>query len=125
MGGRYDAYTAVIIGGEVTVNLPSGAGEGGRNQQYAAVTLRAFKGYPKKWLAVSVGTDGSDYIPQVAGALVDSTTSQEIRIHKIELEDYIRRYDAFTLFKKLGSSLVLTGNTGTNVADIILYLLDQ
>jgi len=125
MEGKYAGYTALLIGGETTPTLPGNAGRGGRNQHYAAVSLLAMKKYPGKWLVASVGTDGSDYLPDAAGAMVDNSTLDRAVAHGLDVQAYIDRYDSYGLFQELGKSLIVTGNTGTNVSDIMLYLLWQ
>ena len=36
---------------------------------------------------------------------------------------YLAGFDSNTLLERIGNTLVITGNTGTNVGDVILYLL--
>jgi glycerate 2-kinase len=120
---RYNGYNAILIGGETTPKLPKDAGKGGRNQHYAAISMMAMKPYPGDWLVASVGTDGSDYLPDVAGAMVDNNTLLRAASHGIDVQAYIDRFDSNTLFKKIGGALIITGNTGTNVSDVILHLL--
>jgi glycerate-2-kinase len=123
--GKYQGYDAIMIGGETTPKLSENAGKGGRNQHYAAISMMAMKSYPGYWVVASVGTDGSDYLPDVAGAIVDNNTLLRATSHSIDVKAYIDRFDSNTLFKKIGGSLIITGNTGTNVSDMMLYLLGQ
>jgi len=123
--GKYQGYNAILIGGETTPRLPENAGKGGRNQHYAAVSMLAMKAYPRPWLAASVGTDGSDYLPDVAGAMVNNDTLPKAISHGIDVEPYIERFDSYTLLEKIGGALIITGNTGTNVSDVMLYLLGR
>jgi glycerate-2-kinase len=123
--GKYHGYNAILIGGETTPKLPKYAGEGGRNQHYAAISMIAMQSYPGDWLVASAGTDGSDYLPDVDGAMVDNNTLLRAKSHGINVQAYIDRFDSNTLFKKIGGSLIITGNTGTNVSDVMLYLLRQ
>jgi glycerate 2-kinase len=121
--GKYKDHTALLIGGETTPKLPQNAGKGGRNQHYAAASMLAMKTYHGRWVIASVGTDGSDYLPDVAGAIVDNNTLDRAIAQRLDVQTYIDKYDSYTLFQKLGSSLIVTGSTGTNVSDIMLYLL--
>jgi glycerate 2-kinase len=121
-GDKYKGYDALLIGGETTPELPDKPGKGGRNQHYATVTLEHFVDYPGDWLLASIGTDGSDFIPEVAGAIVDRQTLRAIESKKIDIKTYLERYDSYTLLNNAGNSLVITGNTHTNVGDVILYL---
>ena len=120
---RYQDYDAIIIGGETTPTLPLNAGKGGRNQHFAAVTMLAMQPYPGDWAAASAGTDGSDYLPEVAGALVDNHSLSLAIDRGIDVQAYLDRFDSNSLFQEIGGSLLITGNTGTNVGDVMLYLL--
>jgi len=84
------------------------------------LTMQEYKG---EWVVASVGTDGSDFLPDVAGAIVDNNSLADARAKGIDVESYLDRYDSNTLLKKIGGSLIVTGNTGTNVCDIIVYAL--
>jgi glycerate 2-kinase len=121
--GKYAGYNLLLIGSETTIKLPPDAGRGGRNQHYAAVSLLAMAEYAGQWLVASVGTDGSDFLPDVAGAIVDQDSLGTARARQLDIETYIERCDSNTLLKKLGNSLIVTGDTGTNVGDVIAYLV--
>jgi len=123
LSARYTGYDAVLIGGETTPKLPDRAGKGGRNQHYAAQSMLAMKEYLGEWALASVGTDGSDFLPEVAGAIVDNNSLATAKDKGIDVESYLDRYDSSTLLKKIGQSLIVTGNTGTNVGDVIVYIL--
>jgi glycerate-2-kinase len=120
---RYSGYDAILIGAETTPRLPAIAGKGGRNQHYAAMSILAMKQYPGEWVVASVGTDGSDFLPDVAGAIVDNDSFDDAKAKGIDVKSYLNRYDSNTLLDNIGGSLVITGDTGTNVGDVILYLL--
>ena len=77
--------------------------------------------YPGQWLVASIGTDGSDFLPDVAGAIVDQKSLEITEDKKLDIEAYIKRCDSNTLLKKLGNSLIVTGDTGTNVGDVVVY----
>ncbi len=119
----YAGYNVILIGGETTVTLPASAGKGGRNQHYAAVSMLAMERYPSEWVVASVGTDGSDFLPDVAGAIVDQDCLNRAKVKGINVKSYLERYDSNRLLEQIGGSLVITGDTGTNVGDIIVYLL--
>ena len=119
---RYAEYSALLIGGETTVKLPAHAGKGGRNQHYAAVSMLAMAQYPGEWIVASAGTDGSDFLPDVAGAMVDPNSFHIAQAKGIDVISYLERYDSKTLLDQIGSSLIITGDTGTNVGDVIIYL---
>jgi len=123
LDARYAGYNVILIGGETTPKLPAAAGRGGRNQHYATVSMLAMEQYAGEWVVASVGTDGSDFLPDVAGAMVDNNSLDIDKAKGIDVESYLDRYDSNTLLDRIGSSLVITGDTGTNVGDIIIYLL--
>ena len=125
LSGKYDKYEVLLIGGETTPALPANAGKGGRNQHYAAVSMLAMKECTGEWVTASVGTDGSDFLPDVAGAIIDRDSIYQLVTKKIDAQSYLTRYDSYNLLKKIGNSLIITGNTGTNVGDIIIYMLHQ
>ena len=121
-GGKYKGHDILLIGGETTVSLPANAGKGGRNQHYATASMIYMTGYRGDWVIASMGTDGSDFIPDVAGAVVDSDTLETARRKNIDVKSYLDRYDSYTLLEEIGNSLIVTGDTGTNVGDVIVYL---
>ncbi len=122
MENRYAGKDVLLIGGETTVKLPTGAGKGGRNQHYSAVSMLAMAQCPGQWIVASVGTDGSDFLPDVAGAIVDQDSLDIAQGKGIDVKSRIERYDSNTLLGSIGNSLIVTGDTGTNVGDIIVYL---
>lgn len=122
---RYAGYDTLLIGGETTPKLPERAGKGGRNQHFAAVSMLAMKEYAGEWALASVGTDGSDFLPDVAGAIVDSNSLDISNNRGIDVNSYLDRYDSNTLLNEIGGSLIITGDTGTNVGDIIVYVLKK
>jgi hydroxypyruvate reductase/glycerate 2-kinase len=118
---KYGEYNLFIIGGETTVTLPAGAGRGGRNQHYTAASLAAMAPYSGRWVVACVSTDGSDFLPDVAGAMVDHDSAGVARVNGLDVNSYLERYDSNTLLDRMGNALIITGDTGTNVADVILY----
>jgi glycerate 2-kinase len=123
LDGLYKPYDAIIMGGETTPVLPDNHGTGGRNQHYAALSMLLLKNYPREWLLASVATDGSDYMPEVAGAIVDRSSLANLKQKNVDIRAHLKRYDSYTLLKETGNSIIITGSTGTNVGDVMLYLL--
>lgn len=122
LSARYAGYDALLIGGETTPKLPTPAGRGGRNQHFATASMLALASYPGEWVVASVGSDGSDFLPEVAGAIVDHNSLGNAGKKKIDVKACLDRYDSNTLLEQIGGSLIITGATGTNVGDIMLYL---
>ena len=115
--------TIIISGGETLVNL-TGDGLGGRNQEFALAFLRKYiKENSKQELCLySVGTDGIDGPTDAAGAIVDSETIRQYQSSDLNLESYLSNNDSYNFFRKL-NALIMTGATGTNVADIQITII--
>ena len=110
----------LIAGGETTVRLGPRPGRGGRNQEFALEVARALAGVPG-WALLSAGTDGIDGPTDAAGAWADGRTAARAARARRPLERALARHDAYPLLRALGDLLV-TGPTGTNVADLKLAL---
>jgi glycerate 2-kinase len=70
----------------------------------------------------SFSTDGVDGHSDLAGAIADNKTLELARGRGLDYRDYLTRYDSATFFRKLGLAIV-TGPSGTNVADLTLVLI--
>ncbi len=111
-----------IYGGEPTVTV-RGDGKGGRNQELAlaaALTL-ARAGANSKLLVAALGTDGTDGPTDAAGAYAAPDTLARAGALGLNAQDYLARNDSYRFFQQLGD-LIITGPTGTNVADIVIAL---
>lgn len=124
LNSKYTDNNALLIGGETTSRLPTIVGTGGRNQHYAAVSMSVMEEYPGQWLVASISSDGSDFLPGVAGAIVDNNSIAKAKASGLNIKAYLDRYDSYKLLSEIGNSLVMTGSTDTNIGDIILYLLE-
>jgi hydroxypyruvate reductase len=116
---------AIIEGGEAVVQLPADHGRGGRNQQTVAAALadRLVSGacWPPNLLVASLGTDGEDGPTAAAGGLADAVVAAMIRERGLDPAAAVARCDALPLLEATGG-LVVTGPTGTNVADVRIVL---
>ena len=121
----YTEYDCLLLGGETTPKLPANHGKGGRNQHYAVVTMLEMTNYTGEWTVASVGTDGSDFLPDIAGAIVDTYSIADAKVKNIDVQTYLDNFDSYNLLKRIGHSLIKTGGTGTNVGDIIIYALPR
>ena len=110
----------LIAGGETTVTV-TGAGSGGRNQELALATVRELHGHHEIAL-LTAGSDGVDGPTDAAGAYVDGWTHGRGERLGMRLGDHLTRNDSYHYFAGL-NDLVMTGPTGTNVADIALGLV--
>jgi glycerate 2-kinase len=115
---------AIIEGGEAVVRLPRDHGVGGRNQQTVAAALVEMMrtgGWPPRLLVASLGTDGEDGPTDAAGGLADADVAARIDALRLDAAAAVAGCDAYPLLAQAGG-LVITGSTGTNVADIRLLL---
>jgi glycerate-2-kinase len=116
---------AIVEGGEAIVRLPADHGRGGRNQQTVAATLAELlvsgACWPPDLLVASLGTDGEDGPTTAAGGLADAGVADRTRALGLDVASAVARCDALPLLEATGG-LVVTGPTGTNVADVRIVL---
>lgn len=110
----------VLGAGETTVRV-TGAGRGGRNQEFALALVDdlARLGHPAAVLCA--GTDGIDGPTDAAGAIVDTHSAARGAAAGLRASAYLRANDSYTYFETLGD-LVRWGPTGTNVGDLVILL---
>ena len=117
---------AIVEGGEATVTVPADHGTGGRNQQTVLAALDAVRrsgvAWPADLLLASVGTDGEDGPTTAAGAIAAADVAAAIAAAGLDVPLALARCDAHPLLAAAGG-LVVTGPTGTNVADLRLVLV--
>lgn len=111
----------LIFGGETTVTL-RGTGRGGRNQELALRVAMMMPDLGRDWVFLSGGTDGRDGPTDAAGGLVDAGSIARIRATAMQPEALLANNDSHAALNAAGDLLV-TGATGTNVADIQILLL--
>lgn len=114
---------AFLCGGETSVQV-QGTGRGGRNQEMAlrVAALAHERGLTGRWVFLSGGTDGRDGPTDAAGGLVDAGTIPRLAAKGLEVADYLANNDSYAALSACGD-LVITGGTGTNVADVQLCLV--
>jgi glycerate 2-kinase len=105
----------VVSGGEVTVKVGANAGRGGRNQQFALYCAEKIAG--ENIAVLSAGTDGIDGNSEAAGAVVDGSTLERVRLAGGDAAEALRRFNADPLFKNIDDAIV-TGPTGNNLRDL-------
>jgi len=113
-----DRPVAVIGGGETTVRVRPG-GRGGRSQQLALAAGIALAG--ETGVVLAAGTDGVDGPTAAAGACVDGDSAARARTFGFDPERALEATDSNPLLAATGDLLV-TGPTGTNVADVVVAL---
>lgn len=116
IGVPSESDEVLVFAGETTVNV-TGAGRGGRNQEAALAAAIEIDGRPITFLAG--GTDGIDGPTVAAGGIVDGGTLRRGRALGIDPAAALRNNDAHT-YLDATDDLIMTGPTGTNVADLWL-----
>jgi hydroxypyruvate reductase len=115
-----DEPLALIFGGETTVTL-TGDGMGGRNQDLALRFALEASEIDGDWVFMSGGTDGRDGPTDAAGGLVDPNSISRMKNAGQDPEKMLENNDAYNALKA-SDDLIITGGTGTNVADVQLFL---
>lgn len=110
----------LLFGGEPTVKV-SGKGLGGRNQ-HLALYLATKICCKKNITILCAGTDGTDGPTDAAGAVVDYETATKAVEKGIDPNHYLTNCDSYRFFQQVGGHII-TGNTGTNVMDIIVVII--
>ncbi|MBI5742807.1 MAG: DUF4147 domain-containing protein [Candidatus Niyogibacteria bacterium] len=104
--------TILLYGGETTVTV-RGAGKGGRNLELALAALSALG---EKEMLVALASDGRDNT-DLAGAIADTVTKREVTELGLDPVSFLADNSSFDFWNKTRSYL-LTGHTGSNVADL-------
>ena len=110
----------MLAGGETTLKV-SGAGRGGRCQEFALVAAHNLQGLAGYHL-LAAGTDGTDGPTPAAGAFVDDQSLRRAAELHLDPAQYLARNDSYRFFEAL-RDLLVTGPTGTNVMDIVAALV--
>lgn len=108
--------SAILWGGESVVTMKNG-GKGGRNLEIALSAL-GFIGDLQ--IVVSLASDGRDNT-DFAGGIADTLTKGHITQLKLELGEFLKSHSSYSFFSQTGDYL-LTGDTGSNVADLAIAL---
>ncbi len=125
LSGPRGERTLLVCGGEPVVRVPADAtGTGGRMLHYALLAAQRIAN--TEWTVLASGTDGIDGTSPAAGAIVTGQTAPLAESHGLSPASYLAAFDSFGFFRELESrtghrALVVTGPTGTNVNDIMLW----
>lgn len=111
----------LIFGGETTVTL-RGKGLGGRNQELALRVALGAQGLGREWVFLSGGTDGRDGPTDAAGGIVDPGSLGRMAATGVDAGALLADNDSNRALAASGD-LLITGATGTNVADVQVMLL--
>jgi len=112
----------ILAAGETTVTV-QGTGKGGRNQEVALSAALGIEGLSGVVVA-SLGTDGRDGPTDAAGGMVDGGTVGRMRERGIDPGEYLEENNSYKALEEAGD-LIVTGPTGTNVADMCFVAVGQ
>jgi len=112
---RLPPATALLAGGETTVSLGRARGIGGRSLEFAIAAAIALQGTADVEI-LAAGSDGRDGSSRAAGARVNGGAVERARRRGRDPQRALARHDAEPFLEAAGALLV-TGPTGTNVAD--------
>src|SRR5690625_1469919 len=120
-----DAPLALLSGGETTVQVKEGSGQGGRNSTFAlALALHLNEVLPREQLArvaiLAADTDGIDGDSPAAGGLLDGEALLALDAGKARAA--LERNDSHGCLTSIGGTLA-TGPTGTNVNGLRVNLI--
>jgi len=103
----------MIASGETVVKV-IGEGKGGRNEELVLGAMPYLEGT----VFASIASDGIDNT-DAAGAIADEISLKKAQEKNMDWAEYINNNDSYNFFKKAGG-LIMTGPTGTNIADLIV-----
>lgn len=107
----------LLFGGETTVISEGVHGNGGRNQE---VALAGLSGVLDGEILIACASDGRDNT-DAAGAVCDRDVIAMAQEKGVSIEDHLTSHDSFLFFEKVAGH-IMTGNTGSNVSDLIIAL---
>ena len=108
----------LLYGGETTVTVGID-GKGGRNQELALSALSYLK---ENQFVVALASDGRDNT-DFAGAIADALTKTKARKFGLDAKESLAGNNSYDFFSKTGD-YILTGDTGSNVSDLIIAIND-
>ena len=119
---NFDKPFGFVAGGETTVRLDvSDPGKGGRSQELAvsfALTMHeAGLSAPKNWTILAGGTDGRDGPTDAAGGIISAVEGFDKSAAVTALSSH-NSYE----FLRANNQLLMVGATGTNLADLVLFI---
>lgn len=110
--------TAVIVAGEPSVSVKNPGDPSGRSEYAAAQALELVGEHD---ICVPFATDGIDNKSEAAGAIVDHLAVVSAHKQKDVVDELLKEEQYDELWKALGTRII-TGPTGSNVSDCILFL---
>ncbi len=111
----------ILAGGEATVTVKNG-GKGGRCQEMALSFAIEVEGL-ENLLFLAAGTDGIDGPTDAAGAFADGNSVEKASMLGMDAREMLNAHDSYDFFNSIGD-LHKIGQTGTNVMDIYILLVE-
>lgn len=111
----------LLFGGETTVTLNDKPGIGGRSQEIALAALSELRD-SRNYCLLCAGSDGIDGNSNAAGALIDRHSYRKAHKYGLLPEKFLAEHDSYHFHRRCGT-LLFTGPTGTNVADIAIAMI--
>ena len=112
----------VALGGESTVSVGEKvSGKGGPNQEVALSFANEIRNIPGVCM-VALGTDGTDGPTDFAGGIADALTAGAVDQANLPLYESLKNHESYKVLSALKNG-VITGNTGTNLCDLILIYI--
>lgn len=122
-GRPFTVPCALISGGETTVTIQGDHGIGGPNQETVLGFASKIR-HKDRYAFVSMDTDGTDGPCDRAGGVVDGMTLEKAQKMGIQFDRTLHKHNSTEVLKMLGADLV-TGNTGTNVMNLRVVLIEE
>ncbi len=119
-GVRGRGPSCLIATGE-TVVIVRGLGLGGRNQELALSSIETLARCSRPTALAAFATDGKDGPTNASGGLVDDATARQAKARGVSIPAALDLNDSGAALERLGG-LIVTGPTGTNVADVTLVV---
>ena len=112
--------SCLIATGETLVNV-RGRGRGGRNQELALSSIETLARCSRPTVLAAFATDGKDGRSNASGGMVDDATARRATARDVSIREALDRNDSTPALERLGG-LIVTGPTGTNVADVTVIV---
>ncbi|MBU2101540.1 DUF4147 domain-containing protein [Patescibacteria group bacterium] len=113
---KNESKEVLLYGGETTVTVKV-KGKGGRNRELVISALLSVKDDEILASVASDGRDNSEY----AGAIADVETLAHAKAKKLDVEWYLDNNQSDKFFKETGD-YIMTGDTGSNVSDLVIAI---
>ncbi|MEI6280853.1 MAG: DUF4147 domain-containing protein [bacterium] len=113
----------VLAGGEPSIQVLRNGGKGGRSLHMGLLAIKTQmieKENFKDSVFITLASDGMDN-SDAAGSVVDEDTMRKAMEHNLDVDDYLNRFDSYNFFEKTGD-IIMTGQTGANVSDLMILL---